>query len=415
MSSSIAVARAERFKLAIQSEKFRQEIAAALPRHVKPERFQRVLLTSVINDNRLLEVEPIKVVKAALKIAPLGLFTDPLLGEAVLVKDGTGEVQVRVMYRGLLKLARQSGEVAAAYAHEVCQNDKVTVSLGTGKALIHEPSIIDRGDVIAYYACVKYRDGEVDFEIMTVPEINKIRDKSDGWKAFRAQRIKDTPWNSSFEEMAKKTVLRRLLKRVPASPDLAEAMRLEEAGDRQEYGESAAERTLPVTVDPGATSYVEVVDQYGETRMIEPAAVEDWIARTAAECTDEELAELAGNNPDLKAIKAIVEAEAAKRKATAAEPQASDDGPPADDFWSGDLVVNAPDAQAWMGAMAKRIKQCDSVAQLAELHAANGKRLATLRKDSPKSADVIDGQIETQRAELLREPADDGQPSLIDD
>ena len=78
MSTSLVAQKSERFKAIIQSDNFRAEVAQALPAHIRPERFQRVLLTSVINDARLLDVAPVKVVKAALKIAPLGLFTDHL-------------------------------------------------------------------------------------------------------------------------------------------------------------------------------------------------------------------------------------------------------------------------------------------------------------------------------------------------
>ena len=282
MATSIVAQRAEKAKALIQSDKFRSEVALALPAHVKPERFQRVLLTAVLNDDRLLQVDPNKVVKAALQIAPLGLFTDKLLGEAALVVDGKQEVQVRVMYRGLLKLMRQSGDVASAYAHEICEHDRVRVSLGTDKRLDHEPAETNRGQPTRYYAVVKYRTGEVDFEIMTVEEINAIRDRSDGWKAYKNQRIKDTPWASSYPEMAKKTVLRRLLKRVPASPDLAEALRIEEAADEKEYGAAARTPFAPAPAAAGPAiadedTYVEVFDQWGEAFLRQPAEVEGWL------------------------------------------------------------------------------------------------------------------------------------------
>ncbi len=310
MAVSTQVVAIDRFKKQIQSEAFRNEIAAALPAHVKPERFQRVLLTSIINDDRLLKVPPHAVIKAALKVAPLGLFTDPLLGEAALVADRNNEVQVRVMYRGLLKLARQSGEVVASQRREVCAKDTVKVSLGTEKKLLHEPSIIERGDVIAYYAVVRYKDGEVDFEIMTRPEIDKIRDKSDGWKAYKRQSIKDTPWASSYDEMAKKTVLRRLLKRVPTSPELADAMRVEDDADRREYGSPVTEAPQSAVMDE--PSYVEVVDQHGACFHLPAEQVESWARERAYEATDEELSELEANN---KAEKAILDAVAAERSA----------------------------------------------------------------------------------------------------
>lgn len=311
MSTSVVHQKADKFKQIIQSENFRAEIAQALPAHIRPERFQRVLLTSVINDVRLLEVTPIKVVKAALKVAPLGLLTDPLLGEAALVVDGKQDVQVRVMYRGLLKLAKQSNEVALAYAHDVCEKDEVTVALGTSKELIHKPSIVDRGKVVAFYAVVKYRGGEADFEIMTKDEIDRIRDKSDGYKAYKNHKIKSTPWADHYDEMAKKTVLRRLLKRVPASPDLADALRIEEEADAKEYGGRQPHAPAP-PVD-AESEYIEAIDQFGEQFMLPPDVVAAWARERAGECSDEELIELLANNDALPEVGAAVDAERANR------------------------------------------------------------------------------------------------------
>lgn len=314
-SNSIAVQRVDRYKQIIQSDNFRAEVSQALPVHIRPERFQRVLLTSVINDKRLLDVEPIKVVKAALKVAPLGLLTDPLLGEAALVVDGKQDVQVRVMYRGLLKLAKQSGEVSAVYAHDICRNDKVKVSLGTDKKLEHEPAEGDRGEPTRYYAVVKYRSGDIDFEIMTVPEIHRIRDRSDAWRAYKAQKIKSTPWATDEPEMCKKTVLRRLMKRVPTSPDLADALRLEDEADAKEYGARPVHAPAPQIYDE--PEYIELVDQYGETYMVSPGEVSAKLAEWAGECTDEQLGYLLENNEAQVAVDAV-EAERAKRAKQAA-------------------------------------------------------------------------------------------------
>ena len=146
------------------------------------------LATSVLHDDRLAAVDPMKVIKAALKIAPLGLLTDPILGEAYLIADSRGDVQVRIGYRGLLKLARQSKEIASIYAHEVYENDEIDCLLGDQKKLHHKPNLFgERGEVVGYYAVVRYSNGETDFEPMTTEQIDAIRDRSDGWKAFQGQ------------------------------------------------------------------------------------------------------------------------------------------------------------------------------------------------------------------------------------
>ena len=210
----------------------REAIARSLPAHVPMARFERNLSNAVMQTPDLMQCPPAMVFKEVSKLAALGLYCDPQLGEAWLIvgynkKEKRKEPQARVGYRGLMKLGRQSGEVAALYAHEVHANDEIECNLGVEKRLVHKPLLFgDRGPVIGYYAVVKYKDGETDFEPMTMEQINKIRERSDAWKAGQFG-----PWKSDPEEMAKKTVIRRLCKRIPQSPDLADAWKLEDAAD----------------------------------------------------------------------------------------------------------------------------------------------------------------------------------------
>jgi recombination protein RecT len=212
-----------------------ETLVSTLPAHVKPERFERNLLVAVTQHPALLECDPAAVFNEVGKAAALGLYLDPQLGEAYLITGWDGRAnrkvpQLRLGYRGLIKLARQSGQISRAYAHEVCEYDPVRVTLGTEKSLFHEPDFSKpRGKVLFYYAVAAYADGEVDFEPMAIEKIHAIRERSDGWRAFKAGKIKSTPWSTDEEEMAKKTVLRRLLKRLPQSPELAEALRIEDA------------------------------------------------------------------------------------------------------------------------------------------------------------------------------------------
>lgn len=210
---------------------------SSMPAHVKPERFERNLAIALRQQPRLLECDPLLVFHEISKAAALGLLLDPQLGEAYLIaandwKTKSMVPQLRVGYRGLIKLGRQSGEIEMIYSHEVCRNDEFRCVLGDEKSLKHIPNLMeDRGDVGAYYAVVKFKDGATDFEVMPLRDIHTIRDRSDGWRAFRDGKIKSTPWSTDEGEMAKKTVIRRLMKRLPQSPDLADALRIEDEAD----------------------------------------------------------------------------------------------------------------------------------------------------------------------------------------
>lgn len=244
MSTSVATRQTtpvEAFKMEILTPDRAEDLFSALPAHVKPERFERNLVTALMQEPRLMSCDPSMVFREVAKAAALGLVLDPQLGEAYLIvgwnsRERRSEPQIRIGYRGIMKLARQSGDVAQIYAHEVRQNDECEIILGDEKRILHKPNFKgDRGIVILYYAVVKFKDGTSDFEPMSLTDIHRIRDRSDAYRAFKEGKIKSTPWATDEEEMSKKTVIRRLLKRVSQSPDLADAFRIEDEADPTDF------------------------------------------------------------------------------------------------------------------------------------------------------------------------------------
>jgi len=249
------------FKAEVLPPERAQSLFSTLPAHVKPERFERNLAIALRQHPNLLKCQPEAVFNEVSKAAALGLLLDPQLGEAYLItgwnaRENRPEPQLRVGYRGLIKLGRQSGEITAVYSHDVCANDEFECALGDEKRLSHKPDFMsDRGEVGAYYAVVKLANGETDFEVMSLREIQRIRDRSDGWKAFKAGKIKSTPWSTDEGEMGKKTVLRRLMKRMPASPELTDALRLEDEADHHDMRDVTPERpSLAARLKGGSTA-----------------------------------------------------------------------------------------------------------------------------------------------------------------
>jgi recombination protein RecT len=177
------------------------------------------------------------VFREVARIAALGLRLEKDLGEAYMVvaynyKSKKQEPQARIGYRGMIKLSKQSGTYTKVYAREVHQNDQYDVLQGTREELIHRPVLHgDPGEVIEYYAVAQLTDGTAEFDRMTVEEVIAIRDRSDAWKAFCDGKIKSTPWQTDFGEMAKKTVIRRLAKRLDQSPELTEAIKIEDEAE----------------------------------------------------------------------------------------------------------------------------------------------------------------------------------------
>ena len=211
-----------------------QELYSALPSHIKPAVFERNLMNALMANPDLMRHAPRLIFREVAKAAGLGLLLDPILGEAYLViaynyKTKQQEPQLRVGYKGMCKLARQTGDVTNIYAHEIHEKDFVEADLGFPKVFHHKPKLFtDRGEVIGYVALIAFKDGSFDFEPMSVDQVHAIRDRSDAYKAFKDGKIKSTPWSTDDGEMSKKTTLRRLLKRQAQSPELVDAIRIED-------------------------------------------------------------------------------------------------------------------------------------------------------------------------------------------
>lgn len=210
-------------ELKTQVERMAPEYAAALPPQVPVERFMRVVLTAVNGNPDLMAADRRSLFEASMKAAQDGLLPDGRDGALVVFntksRDGgwTKKVQWMPMIAGVLKKVRNSGELSTIAAHVVHENDRFVYILGDDEKIEHEPVMGNRGKVIAAYAIAKTKDGGIYREVMDVTEIERVRGVS---------RAKDSgPWKDWWSEMARKTVLRRLAKRLPMSTDLDDLIR----------------------------------------------------------------------------------------------------------------------------------------------------------------------------------------------
>lgn len=203
--------------LAQAIEKMKPEIARALPKHLDPDRVARIATTVMRRTPKLADCTQASFLGALMTCAQLGLEPGPL-GHAYLVPYKQ-ECTFIVGYRGMIELARRSGQVKQVYAKVVRQGDEFEYSFGLEPTLTHKPAgDIDR-DITHAYAVLHLRDG-VEFEVMTRAEIERVR--------ARSRAAQDGPWVTDFAEMAKKTVLRRLLKTAPMSVEYHTAMAVDE-------------------------------------------------------------------------------------------------------------------------------------------------------------------------------------------
>jgi recombination protein RecT len=242
------------------------EFKAALPAHVTVEKFVRVAMTAINSNPDLRQADKRSLFGSITKLAQDGLLPDGR--EAALVifnaKNKSGgwdkKVQAMPMIAGILKKIRQSGEVAKISAQVVYENDHFVVSYGFDEDVTHNPPPLDkpRGKPIGAYATAVLKDGSRLLEVMSLEEINKVRNVS---------RAKDRgPWVDWWSEMARKTVMRRLSKRLPMSTDLEEEVF---SRDETLAPEPRTIEHQPAEVAP--VSRLEALEQHIETvEVIEP-------------------------------------------------------------------------------------------------------------------------------------------------
>lgn len=208
-------------------------IAQAIPKHMTPERLLRIATTAIKTTPKLKACTAESLLASVMQCAQLGLEPG-VLGHAYLIpynnkkKDDKGkdywvqEAQFQIGYKGLLDLVRRTGEIMSIAAHAVHKNDKFEVEYGINEKLSHVPNFDgDRGEVTKYYAYAKFKDGGYSFLVMGKNDIERHRDQYSKTSKFG-------PWVDQFDEMAKKTVIKALVKYMPISVELQSKVAMDE-------------------------------------------------------------------------------------------------------------------------------------------------------------------------------------------
>jgi recombination protein RecT len=223
------------FSALLESRK--ESIRAVLPKHLTPERLIKLASMALTKTPKLQECTPLSLFTSVMKSAELGLDCSGTLGSAYLVpfkrkfKDAGGrwkeeyECTLIVGYRGLIDLARRSNQIQSIEARVVYQNDEFQCDFGTEGKLVHRPQLdADPGDFRLVYAVAHLMGGGIQVEVMVRTAVDKIRNSSKGYYAANPS----GPWHDHYEEMARKTVIRRLCKYLPMSVELESALSAED-------------------------------------------------------------------------------------------------------------------------------------------------------------------------------------------
>lgn len=252
----------------LSSPKMKQQMALAMPKHMTADRMMRIALTEVRKVPALGQCNIESFMGAIMQCAQLGLEPGSALGHAYLLpfgngkaKDGKSNCQLIIGYRGMIDLARRSGQIVSLTARTVHENDTFKYEFGLEETMQHIPADGDRGKMTHVYAVAKLKGGGVQFDVMSRADVDKVRSTS---KAGT-----NGPWVTHFEEMAKKTVIRRLFKYLPVSIEIQHAVTLDERADAGIDQDNASVLTGDYSVIDDQQEAGEQVDT--ETGEIKPA------------------------------------------------------------------------------------------------------------------------------------------------
>lgn len=214
-------------------EKAKPSMAMVAPKHMDPDRLTRLALAAAGKNPLLLQCTQQSILQALMEASLTGLEPNTSLHLASIIprkngKTGQMEANFQPEYRGLLKLARQSGEVGRVCVEAVREHDHFEISYETDPPFKHRPLIPgDRGALIGVYAFIVLTGQGGQFSFMSKSEVDHVRNKSAGGGKYG-------PWVDWYDEMAKKTVLKRCLKLCPMSAALATAVEIDHRADTGE-------------------------------------------------------------------------------------------------------------------------------------------------------------------------------------
>lgn len=238
------------------------KVEAVMPKHLSSERLYQLTISTINHEPKLAEADITTLLSCVMKCSALGLEPSAVdgLGRAYILpfrngKRGTTEATFILGYKGMIDLARRSGEIASIAARAVYEGDAFEYEFGLDEKCKHTPQAIERTpDKLTHvYVVAKFKDGGYYLDVMTRAEVEAIRKRS---KAGNSG-----PWVTDYEAMAKKTVVRRAFPYLPVSIEAQAAA----SADETSGGYEGALGYAPIIeeVEPAEASLeaeLEVVD-----------------------------------------------------------------------------------------------------------------------------------------------------------
>lgn len=202
------------------------EIQRALPATMRSERMVRLALTAFRANPLLKKADASTFMAAVMQSSQLGLEPNTAMQEAFIIprnNHGRMEATFQIGYRGILKLAHNTGQYQAIYAEQVYEEDRFEYELGLHKKLVHVPADLPKGEPKYYYAVYHLANGGYDFKVWSKAKVHLHAQQF----SAALKRKQSTPWKTNFDAMAKKTVLLDLLKFAPKSIEFSQQLAMD--------------------------------------------------------------------------------------------------------------------------------------------------------------------------------------------
>ena len=266
------------------------KIEAVMPQHMSSERLLQLAISTVNHDPKLAQCDIATLLSCVMKCSALGLEPSAVdgLGRAYLLpfkNHGRMEATFILGYKGMLDLARRSGEVMDISARAVYEGDEFEYEFGLDEKCRHIPHADDRNpdNLTHVYMVCHFKDGGHYLDVMTKAEVDAIRKRS--------KSPNNGPWVTDYEAMAKKTVIRRAFPFLPVSVEAQTAAASDETtGGYEDILEGIDAPVVPV---PESAEIVEV-EEAAESQEKAPEAKDEAEQPKRAVCKS------CGNVVDLK-------------------------------------------------------------------------------------------------------------------
>lgn len=204
-------------------------IEAVMPKHMSSERLYQLTISAINNEPKLMQADVATLLSCVMKCSALGLEPSAVdgLGRAYILpfkNHGKMTATFILGYKGMLELARRSGQIRDISARAVYKDDTFEYSFGLDETLNHVPSGKPRAadeKPTHVYMVAHFVDGGHYMDVMTYEEIEAVRKRS--------KAANNGPWVSDYEAMAKKSVIRRAFPYLPVSIEAQQAVTMEDS------------------------------------------------------------------------------------------------------------------------------------------------------------------------------------------